>query len=111
PRPFGQFVRPAAHQELRAETVEGQLRSGDIFLVAFGIAHIDAGDPISLGHSSLPIYAERISSRIACAAARRSLAATIGRATTRWLAPLRIACAGVTTRFWSPWSLPAGRMP
>ena len=36
---------------------------------------------------------------------------TIGRATTRWLEPAFNASAGVITRFWSPLSAPAGRMP
>ena len=52
-----------------------------------------------------------ISARMASAAARLSGDAMIGRDTTRWLAPLRMASPGDTTRFWSSGTAPAGRIP
>src|SRR5690606_33034494 len=48
---------------------------------------------------------------IARAAAAGSSARLMGRPITSTLAPESRACRGVTTRFWSPAALPAGRSP
>ena len=66
---FGRLIGAAARQELRAELVEGGLRRRDIVLVAFGVAHIDMRDPVSLRHLLLlrvVLQAAAISARIAC---------------------------------------------
>src|SRR5690606_35876298 len=102
----------AAHDEAGAVFLEGRRVGRDVVLVALGVLHIHAHDPIALGHS-FPLYfnAVRISATIACAAAFGSAAAITGRATTMWSAPARIASPGVITRFWSPAAEPAGRTP
>src|SRR5690606_7493715 len=66
---------------------------------------------VSLVCQSADPHASAISSRIRSAIARGSAAARMGRATTRWSAPARIAAAGVATRFWSLAAIPAGRTP
>ena len=57
------------------------------------------------------LTAPLISVRISDAAVTGSGACVMGRPTTRQVAPDLMAAAGVTTRFWSPTSAPAGRMP
>ena len=48
----------AARQEIRAVFFEGGLGRRHVILVALGVANIDAGDPVSLGHGLLPFSAK-----------------------------------------------------
>src|SRR5690348_2122939 len=78
-----EFAR--AHDIARAELLEDGRIGLRIGLVALVIAHVDAADPVALGHSVPPYFlaACSISATIASAAAFGSWASTTGRPTTR----------------------------
>ena len=76
-----------------------------------GPSSLNHGTEIRISHTATASAAAPISCRIRFAACAGCGFPVIGLPTTMWLAPARIASAGVTTRTWSPISAPAGRTP
>src|ERR1700733_11542479 len=76
-----------AYQELAAIFREYRAILRDIFLVAVGIVHVDASDPVAFCHLDSPLNLQlsacAISACIESAAAFGSAASTTGRPTTR----------------------------
>src|SRR4051794_12606845 len=51
---FDGLERAAAHEKARPELREGGTVGPDVVLVGVGVGHVDAADPVSLGHHSAP---------------------------------------------------------
>src|SRR5580704_9390124 len=50
--PFQRFDPPAPRQDFGAELFKGRQRRRDIRLIDLRVTHIDAGNPVSLGHQA-----------------------------------------------------------